>query len=166
MTINFNFALTRRLHSLLRDKQHTLAIAESCTGGALGYQLTSLPGSSAILDRGFIVYTNESKIELLDVKPDTIARYGAVSIECAKEMAHGALHHSQATLAISITGIAGPKGGTDDKPVGTVCFGLCNRNDYQNALHTQFYSGRKNIRKNAVCFALKWLIEELHFQKI
>lgn len=101
-----------------------IATAESCTGGLVAAALTDVPGSSAVVDRGFITYTNEAKIEMLGVSPGLITQHGAVSAEVARAMAQGALARSQALLAISITGIAGPSGGSADKPVGLVWFGL------------------------------------------
>lgn len=101
----------------------TIATAESCTGGMVAVALSDIPGSSAVLDRGYVTYSNEAKQEMLGVKPETLAAHGAVSEEVASEMAEGALARSGTQLAISITGIAGP-GGSDFKPEGRVCFGL------------------------------------------
>ena len=97
--------------------------AESCTGGMVAAALTDLPGSSAMFDRGVVTYTNDAKIDLLDVSPATLDQFGAVSEQVAREMALGALAHSKAQIAVSITGIAGP-GGSEHKPEGRVCFGL------------------------------------------
>ena len=102
---------------------HMIACAESCTGGMLAAALTDLPGSSALLERGFVTYTNAAKIDMLGVLATTLVAYGAVSEEVAREMAAGALYRSDASLAVAITGIAGP-GGSDHKPEGRVCFGL------------------------------------------
>src|SRR3990167_3251020 len=105
----------------LKKHHLTLATAESCTGGGLSYWLTSVPHSSQWFERGFITYSNAAKIELLQVNPATLETFGAVSEPTAREMAEGALKHSQAKLSIAITGTAGPDGGTALKPVGTVC---------------------------------------------
>ncbi|WP_282118293.1 CinA family protein [Ruegeria atlantica] len=100
-----------------------IATAESCTGGMVAAALTDIPGSSAVVDRGFVTYTNEAKQQMLGVQPETLETHGAVSEEVAQEMADGALRNSDAQLTVSITGIAGP-GGSEFKPEGRVCFGL------------------------------------------
>lgn len=114
----------------LLDQAKTLnvmvATAESCTGGMVAAALTDIPGSSAVVDRGFVTYTNDAKREMLGVQKTTLDAVGAVSEEVAAEMAEGALDHSQAKLAVSITGIAGP-GGSEFKPEGRVCFGLAGK---------------------------------------
>lgn len=101
-----------------------LAAAESCTGGMVAAALTDVPGASAVFDRGFVTYSNEAKSELIDVKPLTISRFGAVSQYVAREMAMGALANSNADIAVATTGIAGPSGGSDRKPVGLVWFAV------------------------------------------
>ena len=101
----------------------TIATAESCTGGMVAAALTDIPGSSAVLERGFVTYSNAAKTEMLGVRAETLGAHGAVSEPVAREMAEGALTHSHATLAVAITGIAGP-GGSEFKPEGRVCFGL------------------------------------------
>ncbi len=108
------------LASLLLARGQLLATAESCTGGLIAASCTELAGSSAWFERGFVTYSNEAKTELLGVPPELIAHHGAVSEEVAKAMAAGALAHSRADLAVAVTGIAGPTGGSDAKPVGTV----------------------------------------------
>lgn len=105
------------------EKGIMLTCAESCTGGMVAAALTDLPGSSAMMDRGFVTYTNAAKVEMLGVSQDTLDAVGAVSEEVAREMAQGALTRSQAQIAVSITGIAGP-GGSEHKPEGRVCFGV------------------------------------------
>ena len=102
-----------------------VATAESCTGGMIGAAITDVAGSSAVFDRGFITYSNAAKIDMLGVSPDTLAAFGAVSAQTAAEMASGARHNSRADIAVSVTGIAGPGGGSRDKPVGLVWMGLC-----------------------------------------
>jgi nicotinamide-nucleotide amidase len=113
-------AEAKRLYDLCREKSLELAIAESCTGGLIAAALTEIPGASAVLDRGFITYSNDAKIEMLGVRPDFIAEHGAVSAVVAIAMAEGALVHSDADVAIAVTGIAGPTGGSTEKPVGLV----------------------------------------------
>lgn len=106
-----------------RARGWRIATAESCTGGMVAVALTDIPGSSAVVDRGFVTYSNAAKVEMLGIRPDTLAAHGAVSEEIAREMAQGALARSGAQLAVAITGIAGP-GGSEFKPEGRVCFGL------------------------------------------
>jgi nicotinamide-nucleotide amidase len=110
-----------------RDRAIKIATAESCTGGLLAALLTEIPGSSAVVERGFVVYSNEAKEDLLDVPLATLREHGAVSAETARAMAAGALAHSRADIAVSITGVAGPDGGTPQKPVGLVHFALAER---------------------------------------
>ena len=106
-----------------RARGWRIATAESCTGGLVAVALTDIPGSSAVVDRGFVTYSNAAKVEMLGIRPDTLAAHGAVSEEIAREMAQGARARSGAQLAVAITGIAGP-GGSEFKPEGRVCFGL------------------------------------------
>ncbi|MFO7757501.1 MAG: CinA family protein [Roseovarius sp.] len=115
--------ISKEILDLARDQGVMIATAESCTGGMVAVALTDVPGSSSVVERGFVTYSNTAKIEMLGVSPDTLAAHGAVSEEAAHEMAEGALRHSHAKLAVSITGIAGP-GGSEHKPEGRVCFGL------------------------------------------
>jgi nicotinamide-nucleotide amidase len=115
-------AEARALLDLCRAKKLTIATAESCTGGLVAATLTEIPGSSDVVERGFVTYSDAAKTEMLGVPADVIARFGAVSRETAEAMAQGALAHSPADLAVSITGIAGPGGGSPDKPVGLVHF--------------------------------------------
>ncbi|MEY3088325.1 MAG: hypothetical protein RLZZ250_657, partial [Pseudomonadota bacterium] len=112
------------LGNALTKKKFRIALAESCTGGLVCQHLTNIPGSSFWFDRGFVTYSNESKIELLKVSQDTLLKFGAVSKEVSSEMALGALNESHAQIALSITGIAGPSGGSIEKPVGTVFFAI------------------------------------------
>jgi nicotinamide-nucleotide amidase len=109
---------------LLGQKRATLATAESCTGGLLANRLTNVPGASAVFLEGFVTYSNRSKTDLLSVSPDLITTHGAVSEEVVRAMAEGALRKSRATFALATTGIAGPDGGTPEKPVGTVWLAL------------------------------------------
>jgi nicotinamide-nucleotide amidase len=123
----FDPALTRRAEALLeslKTRGWRLATAESCTGGLIAALLTEIPGSSAVVERGFIAYSNQAKAELLGVPPELIAAHGAVSEPVARMMAEEALRRSHADIAVSVTGIAGPGGATPTKPVGLVHFGL------------------------------------------
>lgn len=138
-----------------------IATAESCTGGMVGAAITAIAGSSKTYERGFITYSNEAKIQLLGVSPDTLKTHGAVSGQVAAEMALGALNHSEATLAVSITGIAGP-GGSDFKPEGRVCFGIAKSPTFQHHETVEFGPiGRQNVRDKATIHALQLLINAI-----
>lgn len=158
---NINYSLSQRLGMALNDRQLMLAVAESCTGGGLSNEITAVAGSSGWFDRGFITYTNEAKIEMLGVNPETIQRYGAVSAQAAAEMVEGVIVHSRADLAVSITGLAGPGGGTPTKPVGLVYFGLKQRDGTAETRTAHFSGGRKNIRRCAIGYVLQWLLETI-----
>nr|WP_204262702.1 CinA family protein [Methylobacterium sp. BTF04] len=132
-----------------------IATAESCTGGLVAGLLTAVPGSSAVVERGFVTYSNDAKAEAIGVPPDLIARHGAVSEPVARAMADGALAHSRADVAVAITGIAGPGGGTADKPVGLVHFGLATKNGPVGHREARYGDlGRAEIRRRAVADAL------------
>ena len=135
--------------------------AESCTAGLLAASLTEIPGSSAFFEQGYITYSNRAKISVLGVESKTLTKYGAVSEEVAKQMAEGALNRSSGTIAVSITGIAGP-GGSDYKPEGLVCFAIAQKNS-EIRVETIEYGplGRSNIRSSAVKKAIELLNEEL-----
>lgn len=123
-----------------------IATAESCTGGMVAVALTDIPGSSSVVERGFVTYSNDAKIEMLGVSRDTLATFGAVSEEVAREMAEGAVRHSHADLAVSITGIAGP-GGSEHKPEGRVCFGLARRGHATSTITREYGAeGRAQVR--------------------
>jgi nicotinamide-nucleotide amidase len=117
------YALAARLGQLALAQQVLLAAAESCTGGLVAGAITAVPGSSLWFERGFVTYSDAAKVEQLNVAPATLERFGAVSVQTAAEMAAGALRASRAQWALAITGVAGPGGGTAEKPVGMVCFG-------------------------------------------
>lgn len=138
----------------------TVALAESCTGGLVCAALTEIPGSSAVLDRGFVTYSNDAKFESLGVPRDIIDTLGAVSIATAWAMAQGALKHSQADVAVAISGIAGPEGGTEQKPVGLVVFARAVRgSDEVNAEERHFDgSSRAEVRRQAALVALELLL--------
>lgn len=131
-----------------------IATAESCTGGMVAAALTDIAGSSDVVERGFVTYSNEAKTELIGVPADLIRRVGAVSAEVAQAMAEGALAHSHADMAVSITGIAGPGGGTPTKPVGLVWFGLAKRAGATIIEKRQFAGDRAQVRRQAVAAAL------------
>ncbi len=122
-----------------------LAAAESCTGGMVAAAITDVPGASAIFDRSFVTYSNEAKAEMLGVRLETIARFGAVSQAVVREMAAGALNRSRADIVVAITGIAGPGGGSDRKPVGLVWFGLATRAGIMRAERRVFSSGDRDF---------------------
>jgi nicotinamide-nucleotide amidase len=140
----------------------TIATAESCTGGLVAGLLTAVPGSSAVLERGFVTYSNEAKAEAIGVPMDLIRRHGAVSEPVARAMAAGALTASRASVAVAITGIAGPGGGSAEKPVGLVHFGLGLRDGETRHLERRYGDlGRAGIRRAAVAEALGLLEDAL-----
>jgi len=141
------------LSELLKANGLTIAVAESCTGGYLSRVLTSIPGASSYFDCGYITYSNQSKIEVLGVDMQTLETYGAVSEEVALEMVIGVATQSHSDVAVSITGVAGPSGGTPEKPVGMVCFGFSYKG--KTNTNTQLFSGdRSNIVSQSVSYAL------------
>ena len=148
-----SYLKAKKLTEILILKNMTITVAESCTGGSLSSSLTSIPGASRYFNCGFITYSNESKINMLNVDAKTIELFGAVSEKVAYEMAIGAGQNSQSDLAISVTGVAGPSGGTPDKPVGMVCFGFYVKGDVSTS--TQFFSGvRSEIVSESIAYAL------------
>lgn len=153
--------LVDQLTSLLLEKKMFLVTAESCTGGLLAATITHKPGASKVFDRGFITYSNQAKVDLLGIEPDMIQKYGAVSAPVAEFMARGALENSTADLAVSITGIAGPDGGTDDKPVGLVFFGYALKAGSAGSIEHVLEGKRMDIQATAVSTALKHLITVL-----
>ena len=143
-----------------RNRGWLLATAESCTGGLIASALTAIAGSSDVVDRGFVVYSNRAKTELLDVPEEMIAKQGAVSAEVARAMADGALMHSVADLAVSCTGIAGPGGGTEAKPVGLIYLGLARRGFRTRDIEWRFGAlSRDEIRSKTVVEALQLVLE-------
>lgn len=153
-------AAAKVLLDICTKKKLTLATAESCTGGLVAATISEIAGSSAVLDRGFVTYSNEAKQQMLGVTPATIDVYGAVSRECAHEMAKGALAHAPVDLAVSITGIAGPTGAVPGKPIGLVFFCAASRSGRVIA-HDRKYGniGRTNVRRESVLQALAMLRE-------
>jgi nicotinamide-nucleotide amidase len=145
----------RALFELCVQKKLTLATAESCTGGLLAATLTEIPGSSAVVERGFVTYTNEAKQEMLGVPTATLQSHGAVSRQTAEAMAKGALAHAPVNLAVSITGIAGPGGATPDKPVGLVHFAAAARSGQLLRCERRYGDiGRSAVRRCSVLQAL------------
>lgn len=138
-----------------------LVTAESCTGGGIAHTLTSIPGSSRWFERGFVTYSNAAKQELLGVPDDTLARYGAVSEETAIAMAQGALLNSHGHISVAVTGIAGPGGGSEDKPVGTVCIAWSIRNGETRTTRVVFDGDRDQVREQAILMALQGLLDML-----
>lgn len=136
-----------------------VATAESCTGGLIAGCLTEVAGSSAVVDRGFVTYTNEAKTEMLGVPADLIAQWGAVSEPVAAAMTTGALGHSRADIAVAVTGIAGPGGGTPTKPVGLVYMGLGRRGQAVTVERHLFAGDRDAVRRATVRRALEWVLE-------
>lgn len=146
----------------LKKQGLMLATAESCTGGWVAQMVTSVAGSSEWFERGFVAYTNLAKREMLGVSTTILSRYGAVSEQAARAMAEGALTHSHAQIALAITGIAGPSGGTPEKPVGTVCFAWAGKKrDTQTRKHV-FSGDREAVRRRAVVTALQGLLNFLN----
>jgi nicotinamide-nucleotide amidase len=153
-------ALARSLLDLCRSRKLTIATAESCTGGLVAGALTEIPGSSDVIDRGFVTYSNEAKHAMLGVETATLANFGAVSKETATAMAVGALENADVDLAVSITGIAGPGGATPGKPVGLVHFAVAARDGRIAHREHRFGAiGRSNVRQRSVVEALRMLIE-------
>ena len=158
--------LSQKLGNQCIKNAYKLVIAESCTGGLVCSVITSVSGSSNWFDRGFVTYSNQSKCDLLGVAKKTLANHGAVSQNVANEMALGALQNSHGTLSLSITGIAGPNGGTKDKPVGTVYFAICNQNSMLFESRSNFAGSRLEIQEKALLFALNNLLKVTLKQQI
>lgn len=153
--------LASEVGAALKAQGMMLATAESCTGGGVACAVTEIAGSSAWFDRGFVTYTNQAKIEMLGVSSDTLARFGAVSEVTVREMVEGALRHSDAHIALAVSGIAGPGGGSAEKPVGTVWFAWGVRDGVCIARLHQLAGDRAGIRTQAVRIALQGVLELL-----
>lgn len=149
--------LARGLGEHLLARGWVAATAESCTGGWIAKTLTDIAGSSAWFDRGYVTYTNEAKQDLLGVQPDTLTAHGAVSEATVREMVSGALARSRATVAVAVSGIAGPTGGTPGKPVGTVWLAWGSRGGPTRTEHCRFEGDREAVRRQAVARALQGL---------
>ncbi|SCK61482.1 nicotinamide-nucleotide amidase [Variovorax sp. HW608] len=154
-------ALVQTLADLLQRKRWMMATAESCTGGLIAGACTDLSGSSNWFERGFVSYSNEAKTELLGVDPALIQAHGAVSEPVARAMAEGAVRHSRAQVAVAVTGVAGPTGGSPEKPVGTVWFGWSVDGQVRTE-HRRFDGDRAAVRAATVHHALQALAEILH----
>ena len=149
--------LAIRVGNKLRDGRLMLATAESCTGGMVATAITDISGSSVWFERGFVTYSNQAKTEMIGVPPDLIEKHGAVSEPVAHAMAEGALSNSRAQVSLAITGVAGPGGGTPEKPVGMVSFGWSNR--LHTSVETLVFKGdREQIRVQAAAHALRGLL--------
>ena len=153
--------LLRSLADALNAKGWMLTTAESCTGGWIAKLCTDLAGSSAWFERGFVTYSNEAKQDMLGVREETLAQYGAVSEAVTAEMAAGALLHSRAQVAVSVSGIAGPGGGTTSKPVGTVCFGWALQGGKVRTATHRFEGDREAVRRQSVEYALNGVLHLL-----
>lgn len=151
-----------QLRELLKQHQWKLVTAESCTGGGVSEVITSVPGSSEWFDRGFVTYSNQAKIEMLGISPQTLEQFGAVSEQTAREMAEGALNRSDAQVSLAVTGIAGPDGGTPDKPVGTVWFAWA-ADEIPTSAELQHFDGdRDEVRIQSKNYVLNQLVKLLH----
>ncbi len=155
------YKLAARVGKALKTRKLMLVTAESCTGGWVGEAVTMVPGSSDWYERGFITYTYISKRELLGIKRQTLDKFGAVSEQTAREMAAGALKNSHAQVAVSVSGTAGPAGGTRDKPVGTVCFAWVLKKGRVASETRHFKGDRRAVRRKAVVRALQGMLEML-----
>lgn len=156
--------LAEQLGKALLLDDSRLVTAESCTGGGVAHLITTIAGSSQWFERGFVTYSNDAKEELLGVSHDLLARYGAVSEETALAMAQGALANSHAHISVAVTGIAGPGGGTAEKPTGTVCFAWGRRGDGTRTARTVFEGDRLQVREQAVLMAIQGLLDFLEKQ--
>ncbi|MEQ1543810.1 CinA family protein [Methyloglobulus sp.] len=152
------FELAERLGQSLKAKGHKIATAESCTGGWIAQAITEVPGSSAWFDRGFVTYSNNAKIQMLDVNPQALVEYGAVSAEVAQQMAVGALANSEADWAIAVTGIAGPDGGSEEKPVGTVYIAWQSKTGISKVKKLQLSGNRQHIREQTVIKSIEGVL--------
>lgn len=149
-----------QLLDLLREKNLHISTAESCTGGMIATSLTAIAGSSDVVNGGIVSYTNQVKHEVLGVKQETLDAFSAVSEECTREMAEGVAKLLKTEVSVSVSGYAGPTGGTAEKPVGTVCFGFYIQGKTSSATK-HFIGDRANVRREAVLFAVHELIEKL-----
>lgn len=155
-------SLSQQLGALLADKRYTVATAESCTGGGIASAITEIPGSSLWFEMGLVTYSNSAKVQLLNVNPETLTEHGAVSQQTVMEMSEGALAASGANLAVAVSGVAGPTGGSKDKPIGTVWISWSA--SFINAPESRLFNfngGRAEIRRQAVMASLRGLIDLL-----
>jgi nicotinamide-nucleotide amidase len=152
------YGLAERVGSALKQRGLMLTTAESCTGGWIAEAVTMVPGSSEWFERGFVTYTYISKREMLGVKEATLAQHGAVSQEVVREMVHGALARSHAQVAVAVSGVAGPSGGTPAKPVGTVCFAWGTKGSRPRSAARRYRGDREAVRRQAVEHALEGVL--------
>jgi len=155
------YRLAEKVGAALKSRRLMLATAESCTGGWIAEAITMVPGSSDWFERGFVTYTYISKREMLGVKEETLGKHGAVAEEVVREMVTGALARSHAQVAVAVSGIAGPSGGTPEKPVGTVCFAWGTRDGTQRSETKRYPGNREAVRKLSVEHALKGVLAVL-----
>jgi nicotinamide-nucleotide amidase len=155
------YKLAEKVGRALKKRGLMLTTAESCTGGWIAEAMTMVPGSSEWFERAFVTYTYISKREMLGVKSQTLGRHGAVAEEVVREMAAGALARSHAQVAVAVSGVAGPSGGTPDKPVGTVCFAWARRNRRPRSETRHFPGDREAVRRASVVHALKGVLAAL-----
>ena len=151
--------LKKSLSKVLTINKKTLTVVESCTGGGIGYYMTKQPGSSSWLHSSLVTYSNEAKSCILGIQPDYILKYGAVSQEVAMQMAINGQAKTSSNIALSVTGIAGPSGGTTFKPTGTVYFGLSNDLGERKYQHTLFKGSREEVRIQSIFYGLTFLYE-------
>lgn len=161
MTDNTLYQLAEQVGQALKTRGFMLAAAESCTGGWVSEAITMVPGSSDWFERGFVTYTYISKREMLGVSSATLGQHGAVSEPTVREMAAGALARSHAQVAVAVSGIAGPSGGTPDKPVGTVCFAWGAKDGALESDTRHFAGDRQSVRKQSVEYALNGILQLL-----
>jgi len=152
------YEVSGRVGDALKARSLAMTAAESCTGGWIGQAVTMVPGSSKWFDRGFVTYTNEAKQEMLGVSAETLKKSGAVSEATVREMAAGALKASRAQIAVAVSGVAGPGGGSPKKPVGTVCIAWCRAGGEPVARTQRFQGDRDSVRRQTVIAALEGII--------
>ena len=155
--------MAKQVGKALKSRNMMLATAESCTGGGIAQSVTQISGCSAWFDRGFVTYSNTSKEEMLGVSPETLKKHGAVSEETAREMADGALQYSRAQISLAVTGIAGPTGGTPEKPVGTVWFAWVSNGRVKTVCH-HLTGDRDAVRVKTIRIALQGVLALLNSQ--
>ncbi|KDM92608.1 nicotinamide-nucleotide amidase [Photobacterium galatheae] len=155
-------SLARQVGQALKARQWRAVTAESCTGGGVSAAITEIAGSSGWFDCAFVTYSNEAKQDMLGVRAETLTEYGAVSEPVVKEMAQGALIHSRGQISVAISGIAGPDGGTPDKPVGTVCFAWADTTGWLLLETCCFRGDRQSVREQAVARALQGILDRLN----
>lgn len=160
MTDSELMQLSEQVGLALKARRATVTTAESCTGGWIAKTLTDIAGSSAWFERGFVTYSNDAKAQMIGVSEETLQAYGAVSEQVVAEMAVGALRAAKATFALSVSGIAGPDGGSEEKPVGTVWFGLACASGQGITHMARFDGDRESVRRQATIFALQMLWQQ------